>query len=319
MKTVPSLTEDAMLWLLNHLGMITTTKLSDCGVTRRARDRLVAAHIIAPVHKNVYRITSAPLTLEARCASLCMAHPRGFITGPTAGRIVGLRRMQKSDVIDLSVPHGLELDLDVTSVRLRQSTKVADTDIQCRLDGINIAAPWRLAFDLAADLNPLDHASIIEQIIHDRMCGIGALRMIAKRLAHPTRPGSALFVQTLANRLPGGALESHPELQVAQALQARGVPVVAQTTWLALPNGRRARIDISAPEVKWGVEVDVHQCHLLLDGTTNDKRRDRQTRMIGWQVDRVTQLDLLDLDTTIDELVTLYEQRCTEFAARATA
>ena len=67
---------------------------------------------------------------------------------------------------------------------------------------------------------------------------------------------------------------------------------------------------MSVPDVRWGVEVDVHHSHFLLEGSTSDKDRDRKCRRIGWQVDRCTQIDLLDLDTIADELVELYRQRC---------
>lgn len=65
----------------------------------------------------------------------------------------------------------------------------------------------------------------------------------------------------------------------------------------------------------WGVEVDVHPDHLLLHGTTADKRRDRQAHLIGWQIERVTALDLLDLEAVADELAALYLIRRDEQAA----
>ncbi|MSV82497.1 MAG: hypothetical protein F2868_17750 [Actinobacteria bacterium] len=58
------------------------------------------------------------------------------------------------------------------------------------------------------------------------------------------------------------------------------------------------------------MEIDIHPDHLLLDGTTRDKRRDRQCHLIGWQIERVTELDLLDLEAICDELAQLYHVRC---------
>lgn len=318
MATRPSLTYPAMRWMQDHHGLITTSKLREFDVPRRAQDRLVDARILEHIHKSVLRITSAPVTLEARCAAISMAHPAGFVTGPTAGRVVGLRRMPRTGAIHVSMPHSIRFDHG-DDVVLRRSTRIDDADVQHRPDGINIASPWRLAFDLAADLDPLDHASVIEQILHDKLCGLGALRFVGRRLVHPARPGSAAFLSTLADRIPGRAVESHPELVVAKRLVERGVPVLAQETWLTLPNGRRARLDLSVPLVRWGVEVDVHPDHLLLDGTTADKRRDRHARLIGWQIERVTAIDLIDLDTVIDELVALYELRRDEVMSLAVA
>ena len=58
----------------------------------------------------------------------------------------------------------------------------------------------------------------------------------------------------------------------------------------------------------------VHPDHLLLDGTTKDKRRDRKCHRIGWQIERVTEIDLLDVGGLVDELVELYEARCSAAA-----
>lgn len=307
-----TITPQALTWLSEHEGIITAQQLADSGVSVRTRRRLVGDCLLIIVAKGVYRIASTAPTPESTCVAMSAAHPTGFVTGPTGGRLSGLWRMPHSDV-HYCVPHGQELRLD--GIVVRQSRNIDEAqDVQLRADGIRLATPWRLAFDLAADLPDLDHRSVVEQILRDGLCGIGALIATGKRLANPHRPGSRRFLETLASRLPGGPLESHPELQIAAELQARGIPIVVQQTWLDLPNGRRIRLDISVPDVRWGLEVDVHPDHFLRDGNGADRQRDRQCRMIGWQVDRVTSIDLLDIDAVIDELVELHRLRCAEVA-----
>ena len=63
------------------------------------------------------------------------------------------------------------------------------------------------------------------------------------------------------------------------------------------------------PAARWGIEIDIHPDHLLLDGTAKDKRRDRQCHRIGWEIERVTEIDMLDLDGLVDELEALYTAR----------
>jgi hypothetical protein len=304
---VIDLTEQAFAILRRQHGHATVRQLADAGVSRNARRRLVEGGEMVAVHRSVLRISSAPLTFESRCVAISLAHSMAFITGPSGGRLVSLRRMPGSDPIHVCVPHGVHLLDD--QVVLRQSRKVTPLDVVRLSSGILVASPPRLAFDLARDLSPLDHASVVEQMLQRKMCSMGTLGATARRLCHPGRPGSKRFAMTLISRSDRSPAESHPELLLATALRAKGVPVEPQFRGLQLPDGSSVRLDLAVPSVRWGIEIDVHPDHLLLDGTTKDKRRDRQCHRIGWQIERVTEIDLLDLAGIVDELVALYVAR----------
>jgi hypothetical protein len=302
------LTPTALAVLGHQHGVASARQLRDAGVGRSTTHRLLHRGVLEEVAKGVYRLASHATSLEQRCITLCLAHSTGFITGPTAGMILGLRRMPRMSPLHLAVRHGARVDR-LDGVRLRQTTRIDTVDVdRSRADGIRIASWCRLAFDLAADLSARDHRSVVEQLLHDRRCTLEQLAATASRLVHPARPGSIRFLATLSAR-SGPAMESHPELVVAEGLRARGVPVEAQTTWLDLPGGGRARIDLSVPELRWGVEVDVHPEHLGLEGTTSDKRRDRRCHLLGWEIERLTAVDLEDLDPVLDELAVLYHLR----------
>jgi very-short-patch-repair endonuclease len=301
------LTPEAFAVFRRQHGHASIRQLADAGVGRNARRRLVEGQELVAVHRSVMRISSAPLTFESRCTALCLAHPTGFITGPSSGRLMALRRMPAAEPIHFCVAHGIHLDDD--NVVLRQSRKLSPLDFVRMASGIVVASGPRLAFDLARDLSTLDHASVIEQLIQRKMCTMGTLGATARRLCHPSRPGSERFALSLIGRGERPASESHPEVVLAEALRARGVPVQPQFRDLVLPNGAKIRIDLAVPAARWAIEIDVHPDHLLLDGTTRDKRRDRQCHLIGWQVERVTEIDLLDIAGLVEELVELYQIR----------
>lgn len=109
-------------------------------------------------------------------------------------------------------------------------------------------------------------------------------------------------------------MDSHPELAVLNGLLARGVPVVPQDE-LRLPNGKRIRIDLAVPAVRWAVEVDVHPDHALQTGIVSDKQRDRQLHLIDWEVERVSAEELLKPEALFDELAALYRHRVAALAA----
>jgi len=306
------LTPQAFELLRRQHGHVSVRQLSDNGVGRNARRRLVEEGAMVAVHRSVLRISSAPRTFESRCVAICLAHPSVYITGPSGGRLARLRRMPAFEPIHIGVPHGIHLQDD--NIVLRQSRNIAPFDVVRLGSGILVATSARLAFDLARDLSAQDHASVVEQLLERKLCTMGALGATARRLCHPSRPGSERFALTLIGRGDRPASESHPELLLADALRANGVPVQPQYRDLDLRDGSSVRLDLAVPDARWGIEIDVHPDHLLLDGTTKDKRRDRKCHRIGWQIERVTEIDFLDIDGLVDELVDLYLARCSAAA-----
>jgi hypothetical protein len=302
------LTPQALAVFRVQHGHATVAQLEKAGLRRNARLRLIDSEVLQSVHKSVLRIDSSPNTLESRCVAQCLGHTQGFITGPTGGKLLGLRRMARPEPIQFAIPHGIHLAAQC-GVILHQTTSIRPADVRQRRDGIRTASPARLAFDLAAMLSVEDHASIIEQLIREGHCSMAELAATARRLCHPRRRGSLRFVRSLVDRGDRPAAESHPEIVLGDALRVRGIPVVPQVADLKLPNGTKIRIDLAVPDARWAVEIDVHPDHFLLEGTTRDKRRDRQCHLVGWQVERVTEIDLLDLAGIVDELVALYHVR----------
>jgi hypothetical protein len=307
-NVMTDLTASALATLQRQRGTITVRQLEQAGVGTKARQRLIAARVLVAAGHSVLRIADAPVDLETRMILLCLQHPKGFITGPTGGGYLHLRRMPRVSLVHFSVPHGTRLDVP-NYVRLRQSTLIEPTHVRALENGIRIASWERMAFDLAADLPHFDLLSVIEQILHERRCTTEDLLAMARSMCAPRRRGSQEFARVLLHHHGGPPTESHPELRVLSGLLQRGIPVETQIAHLQLPNGRAVRIDMAVPHVRWAVEVDIHPHHLGLVGTTLDKQRDRQLHLIDWQVERVTALDFVDLTTTLDELARLYHLR----------
>ncbi len=130
---------------------------------------------------------------------------------------------------------------------------------------------------------------------------------VGGRLCHPARRGTITYRLTLA-RLGEQSQDSHPEVVLGDALLRRGVPIVPQ--WeLSLPGEVTTHPDLSVPEVRWGIELDLHHEHRSLEGAQRDARRMRSRHRGDWQVEPVTELDMVDVERLADELLSLYRER----------
>jgi len=303
------LSPTALKWLSNHHGVITAGQLSTAGVGRATRQRLVAAGVLHCVARGVYVLASAPVTIEQRCAVLCASHPAGFVTGPTAGSMLGLRRMPRHAALHFSVPHPARFD-EAPGVHLRQTTSIAAADRTARDDGVTVAAPARLAFDLAADLPELDLLSVLHQLVKEHRVSADDLIAIERRLGHRARRGSGRFKRALERLGSGRPNESHPEVVLGELLRARGVPVVNQAVVLRASTGREARIDLGVPDVRWGVELDIHPEHDTVEGRSKDARRVRDLQVADWQIEPVVEADMANAGALADELAASYHRRC---------
>jgi hypothetical protein len=296
-----------------HHGVASLDTLARHGLSVHQVRRLTAAGLFDPMHRGVYRSTSNPLTLEARCAAACAAHPALMISGPTAAALWGLRAAPRARAVTAVVPRENPCRLD--GVQIRQSNAVRDADVVQRTDGIRVANPLRTWFDVAGSPRMTDGAleSMLEHLL-DEFCSITSVRDVHRRWAVPGRRGVAQVNRVLASRpdhLP--VVGSGLELRVLAALAQRGVVLERQHA-VTLPDNRRVRLDGADPVVRWGTEIDHRTWHAPRHAATADKRRDRMLGLLGWQIDRVTDDELeRDFAGVIDQLEALYRARVAAF------
>lgn len=306
---MPAFTPALADHLAGHHGIVSDDQLRTVGITVAQRERLVEQGLLVPLHRGVYRARSAPVTLEGRCLGICLADPRAVITGGVGGRLWDLRRMPNGPTIDVRVPHGAQ-SLSAPDVRLRRCNALDAIDVVERPDGIRVVSPPRLAFDLAEVLTDLDLESVIEQILDRRWCSVRTLHDTGRRLCHPARPGSGRFARVLESR-PAWLkpVDSHLELRLYDALRVAGVNGLERQYELVLPGGWTIHPDIAVPRLSWAIEIDHVTWHGGRIDAQRDKRNDRQARMIGWHVDRVTDDDVEHrLRDVVDELMVIHHR-----------
>jgi very-short-patch-repair endonuclease len=200
-------------------------------------------------------------------------------------------------------------------VVLRRSNVIDESDAVQRADGIRVASPPRAWFDCARDIDDERFERLTEWVL-DQHATLPTLWHTAQRLQARGRPGLARVKRVMSQRAdwqkPAG---SGLELRVLRALEARGIVLVRQYP-LALANGITIHPDGADPSIRWALEIDHVTWHGGRLDAQRDKVRDRQTRLLGWEVERVTDQELAENFTgAIDEIVALYRRRQAMFSA----
>lgn len=300
--------------IAHQFGVVTMTQLHADGLTTTAIRRHVQAGTLIRMHAGVYRITSSPVTFEARCLAACLADDEAVIGGFSAARLWAFHHVPMLDEPEVLVSH--DRTPLARGVRLRRTNAMTPSDVVERPDGIRLTAPPRTWFDCAKHLGDLRFEKLTEWVI-DRHTTVPTLWATTRRLAGRGRAGSARVHRVLSQRAdwqrPAG---SGLEVEVFRALEARGVGPLVRQHPLRLRNGVVIHPDIAVPPIRWAVEIDHVTWHAGRLDAQRDKARDRHARQIGWQVDRVTDHELREsFNAAIHDLVALFRLRCGGTAA----
>ena len=294
-------------------GIVTRIDLLDDGYSHREVDRSVERGILIRLHNGVYRIATSPDSFESRCAAACAADPEVVITATAAARLWSFRHTWRPDSpIALVAHHRTPI---ARGVVLRRTNVLDDEDLVRRDDGITLASPPRAWFDCARDLDDERFERLTEWVL-DNHTTLPTLWRTARRLQARGRPGVARVRRIMAKRAdwqkPAG---SGLELRVLRALEDRGVVLVRQYA-LQLGDGTMIHPDGADPTIRWALEIDHVTWHGGRLDAQYDKGRDRAARLVGWQVERVTDQELAEnFDAVIDQLVALHRQRAATLPA----
>jgi very-short-patch-repair endonuclease len=287
---VAHFTTEALEFLRTHHGIASAVDLRRCGLSSPAVRTLVEAGNLTTVLKGVYRLPAVTLDEMARCAAVCAAHPELAISGPTAGRLWGLRRLPRDHRIHVLAPP-VSHPTNARWVVPYRTSAVHPCDLVRRADGITVTSRARTALDLARFVPPTDLLSIIEQVIRDGDLDDDELRAVAVDWMSTQRPWIRRFLELLDGRLHGGPAESHGETVLGDALAAAGLVGLVRQYRIDLPGYGPARFDLAVPSVRLAIEVDLHPTHSETAGRRRDAARDVAATQIGWAVERAVEAD----------------------------
>jgi hypothetical protein len=184
--------------------------------------------------------------------------------------------------------------------------------IHLRDDGIRVTSPARTVFDLSKHLSATDLESIIEQGLRRAQFDIPTLYEVGALLCRRGRAGSANFNAVLTSRPTWQRpADSHPEIELRLSLAAVGVHLEPQVA-LTLHDGQIVHPDLGDPAARFYIEIDDHEWHGSRLDATYDLQRDRQARLVGARIERVStdEVDRMPV-SLITSLAAAYRQQRT--------
>jgi hypothetical protein len=293
-------------WLRSHHGVISRTQLMVLGVSPAALKRMLATGELLQIYEGVYRHAIWPDTLLSRCAAICAADPRLTICCGGAIRIWQFRQGSGLSVHATTTATSVPIDDGTT---IHRCPVMPTGHVHERSDGIRVTSPARTMFDIAKHVGPTVLESMIEQGLRRSQFDIPTLYGVGRLLCRQGRAGSTTFADVLTSRPTWRRpADSHPEIALRNALLDRGIALETQVP-LVLADGRTIHPDLGDPVSRFFVEVDDHEWHGGRLAASYDAHRDRQARLVGARVERVSTDEIVPLQRgLIADLVAAYHQ-----------
>jgi very-short-patch-repair endonuclease len=283
-------------------GIVTNQQLCEQGFTRDRTARLVASGVLVRVIDGAYLVASHTEDELTRCVAVSLARPGLAVSGPTAARLWGFRRVSKDRIVHVTAkPHSQPAR--ATWIRTYRTALIGSIDIVHRPDEVRLTSTARTVVDMVRYASPSAVVSMIEQGLDRDWFDEDALRSAAERTCTPGRPFARQFMSLLDARLGGGPAGSDWEAIVGERLRGRGITGLVRQHPLTVPGYGRLRFDLAIPERRWALEIDAHPEHYSQEGAARDKFRDRCCAEIDWMVQRVGEPDLrYRFDPTLDSI-----------------
>lgn len=269
-----------------NLGIVTAAQLQSIGLGEGQIRHLARSGRLPSVAKGVYRSPDHVRSLEHR-ARLSSIVARGAVCFPTAAQMWDLRRAPRDARIHVVIPWSAGRKR-VDGAVVHRTRWLPEEHLTISRDGVPLTSPLRTVFDAGRHLGPDDVESMIEDGLHRGLFDLAMLRQLLDDTAHPCRDGTSTFVAVMARREAARPVASEYELRLERAMRQRGFPPLVRQPAIDLGGGQVVHPDLGLPDDGFYVEVDHRRWHGGTADVAYDTWRDRQVRLLGLWVERVS-------------------------------
>lgn len=286
-------------------------QLCEIGVGRNSTATAVRRGALIRVLRGVVGIPDHWDTFEGRCMAAQLAGGDGaYISGTTAARLYGLRRMPEHPIrVSVNISHPVRVPAWATLFRTSWADDEPRPD---RSDLLRLSSPRRMLFDLAATLSETRFARAAEDAWHLGLVSPEEADEYLQRVRRGGRTGVANLEQWLESLDATGQTrpaESGLEQLLADLARRAGLPPPVQQHRLRLADGRTIHLDLAWPAVRFAIEPGHSWWHGGDLRQRVDQERDRACTAVGWQVVRYDESVWERIDATVAEISRMYRAR----------
>jgi hypothetical protein len=281
-----------------HHGLITRAGALACGLTERQIVFRLRSGRWERIGPGVYRIAGVPPSVVADTyAAVLLAGDGAVACGPSSLALFGVAAPPTTPMI--CVPPSSSAR--TAGVRVRRSP-LLNAD-RTRVGPVPTTTPARALLEIAPLVAAPRLAEHVDDVLDRRLTRpSGVVAVIRRSLTGKGRTGVQLLRDALEPWLEGVLPGSPAEVRLLRKLTDAGIPPPVLQHPVALPDGRKARLDLAWPPAHVGLEYDGRRWH----GPRRlgaDIAREEALRAIGWWVGRVDRRDLSPSSTrVVDEV-----------------
>lgn len=295
-----------------QFGVATADQLAALGVSPSALGRARRSGLVEPVMPQVVRLAGMPDSTTARRMALVLAgRDEGCLADVTAGELWGFRKMPPSKQT-LLVPQRRTVQAPEWARVVR--TSWPDESMVTMADGLRVTSPLRTLFMLASHFGPQRFEHAAEDAWHRGLVHPEEARAYLGAVRRQGRSGVRRFehwLESVGER--SRPSQSGLEVDLAHALERRGLPPAERQYRLELPDGVIIHVDLAWPPARLGVEPGHSWWHGGNERMRQDYERDLQCDLVGWRIVRFDEVQLRDVEWCARQVEQLYRIRLAQF------
>lgn len=290
-----------------QLGLVTSAQLATHHISREVLARRLASKIWRKVCRKVYLLSASEVTYEQReLAALFAAGDGAVLSHHSAARHLGLDT-QHCSIIHITIPATRSVNR-LLGTRIVRSTDLTawDTVQQAR---VRVTSVVRTVLDIASDLDDDSLRVTLHSALRKDPYNFGRLMRELDEMPRP-KPGHGRLRALLEELLEESDI---PDSAFESLCMELGLATGRKPVWhhdVADGSKHIAELDFAWPEVRLGVELDSWLYHGSAEAFAQDRARDLDLVLAGWQVVRLTYADVRrDRQRVVNRLARAYELR----------